>query len=452
MRILQVVHSFPPHSIAGTEVYARNVSEQFSHNHDVLVFHRISNPHLKEYELLHTSCNGFKICAVNNTFRKCHNFRMTYHNRDITERFSSVLDEFQPEIAHIHHLLFLSIDMIDELKKRDIPVIFTLHDYWLMCHIGQFLTKNLDTCETIQADECVNCLNSQLAIKKGIMATYQTLRKLLPNIFLQIAKNAYIRFAQSTFLSHDRAIELVRKRTEEVRRMLSMVDMFIAPSHFLRNKFITFGIPESKIIVSNHGFKVNDRVVTRKHLNNSRKLSFGFIGTLLPSKGVHVLIEAFNNFCSPQCELKIYGRKTTYKGFEVYSKDIGKLARGRKNITFKGDFNNDAIRNVMAEIDVLVVPSIWHENAPLVIQEAFSSGTPVIATNMGGIPEFVHDGIDGLLFKRGDVNDLVRKMNFFVENKERIEEFGNRAPKIKSIEENAKELEEIYVKLISQRN
>ncbi len=103
----------------------------------------------------------------------------------------------------------------------------------------------------------------------------------------------------------------------------------------------------------------------------------------------------------------------------------------------------------MANIDVLLVPSIWLENAPLVIQEAFLSKTPVIASRIGGIPELVTDGINGLLLNPGDIKDLKEKIEYIIRNPEVIKKFKESIPEVKSIEENAKEMEEIYIRLIA---
>jgi glycosyltransferase involved in cell wall biosynthesis len=105
----------------------------------------------------------------------------------------------------------------------------------------------------------------------------------------------------------------------------------------------------------------------------------------------------------------------------------------------------------MSGIDVLVVPSIWPENAPLVIQEAFMARVPVIASHVGGIPELVRDGQNGLLFETGNSVDLQAKMERLIDDPSLLPIYSGNAERIKSIEENAAELEQIYERLIRQK-
>jgi glycosyltransferase involved in cell wall biosynthesis len=104
----------------------------------------------------------------------------------------------------------------------------------------------------------------------------------------------------------------------------------------------------------------------------------------------------------------------------------------------------------MAEIDVLVVPSIWHENSPLTIHEAFLAKTPVIASNIGGMAELIQDEVNGLLFKVGDVADLREKITMIVQHPDLISKLSANIGPVKTIEENAVEIEQIYGDLIAR--
>ncbi|TAM43269.1 glycosyltransferase [bacterium] len=229
-----------------------------------------------------------------------------------------------------------------------------------------------------------------------------------------------------------------------------MVDIFLTPSRFIKEKFTDFGIPQSKIIISPYG--LNTAYFNRiEKSGQNGKIRFAFMGTLLPSKGPHVLISAFKRIRRANAELKIYGSDRVYKGFESYLRSI-KKACGNKNIHFMGGYKNEDIGSILSEVDVLVVPSIWHENAPLVIQEAFLAKTPVIASRTGGIPELVTDGVNGLLFNPADIQDLTDKIRYAVDNPEVMNEFKKNMPRVKNIEVNAGEMEEIYAGLIAGNN
>jgi len=124
-------------------------------------------------------------------------------------------------------------------------------------------------------------------------------------------------------------------------------------------------------------------------------LRFGFIGNLMAAKGVHILIEAFKKIPEGAAELKIYGAVSSYKSSLWDYEAFLKKTAGRANISFMGGFDNKDISRVLSKIDVLVVPSIWFENSPLVIHEAFLAGVPVIAASIGGMPELINDGENG---------------------------------------------------------
>ena len=146
------------------------------------------------------------------------------------------------------------------------------------------------------------------------------------------------------------------------------VDLFITPSQFLRRRFIEYGFSENKLKFIPYGLYKESFTGFRK--KESNRIRFGFIGTILPPKGLDILINAFNRVEDSRAELKIYGRLFPYQGFEYYPKYIKSLAKNG-NIRFMGSIDHEDIAEAFANIDVLVVPSIWYENSPLVIQEAF---------------------------------------------------------------------------------
>jgi glycosyltransferase involved in cell wall biosynthesis len=208
-----------------------------------------------------------------------------------------------------------------------------------------------------------------------------------------------------------------------------------------------YGIPPGKILFSKNGHQVSHFSAFEKR--KSDRVRFGYVGTLIPTKGAHVLIEAFNGVRSGEAELKVYGRFLPYGGFEDYPDLLPRLVRNER-IRFLGEYQHSQISDIMAEIDVLVVPSIWHENSPLTIHEAFLAKTPVIASNIGGMAELVQDGVNGLLFKVGDIADLRKKITMIVQHPDLISKLSANIGPVKTIEETAVEVEKIYQDLIAQ--
>lgn len=447
MKILQIVHSFPPENVAGTEIYTYSLSRELLKNNEVSVFYRISDLKKKEYDFIWNNFNGLNVFTINNTFRLCNSFEEFYRNDDIAKQFAKVLDKIKPDVAHIQHLIFLSVTIIEEIKKRRIPIVFTLHDYWLICPQWHFLKKDLSICGNNDISQCVDCLDYQLSIRKLPKKFYLTLRNIVPNLIMRLFKNIYLNLVKRN-LNSSEMLKKIKLRIKCVKELCSKVDLFIAPSQFLKRKFIEFGIPENKIEFIPYGIDKESFIGFKRKVSD--RIRFGFIGTVLPAKGVEVLISAFNRIKDSQTELRIYGKLFSYKGFEYYLRYIRRLVKN-KNIQFMGGFDHKDISDVFSEIDVLVVPSVWNENCPLIILEAFSSMTPLIASRIGGIPELISDGVNGLLFNPRDENDLQEKMQRVINNPGIIEKFREYMPKVKGIEDNAREMEEIYRKLMSPK-
>ncbi|MDD5594907.1 MAG: glycosyltransferase family 4 protein [Candidatus Omnitrophica bacterium] len=436
MKILQVVHSFLPYTMAGTEVYSYKLSKELARNNEVSVFFRINDPRLKEYTLEQKEYEGLNTYALNHTFRHCKSFRQTYQDENIDKKFAELLDKINPDVVHIHHLLFLSFGMVGEIKKRKIPLIYTLHDYWLLCYRGQLIKETLKTCNYPAVNECNECLKYLLSIQGNSLFFYNLLKKKIPASLLNAGKKLYLATARSKTTN---AVEVFQKSTQE---LFTQIDLFLAPSYFIREKFISQGLKKEKIIYSPYGFDLNN--FTALSSEKSSKLRFGFLGTLLPMKGVDLLISAFKEIMDKNIELSIYGKLFSYVGFESFPNQLKKVVGNDPRIFLRGGYDNKDVGKILSKIDVLVVPSLWFENSPLVIQEAFLAHLPVVAARIGGIPEMIKDGLSGLLFNAGDKNDLKEKLEYLIHHPEMIKKFKENIPGVKSIEEDARRTQEAY--------
>jgi len=442
MKILQVIHSFPPHTFSGTEVYSYQLSKELAKRNRVFVFFRVKNTADPEYLLKHYNYQGLETYSINHTFGSCESFRGTFRDSNIDQKFAEVLNGVKPDIVHIHHLLFLSHGIIDEIKKRNIPIVYTLHDYWLFCYRGQLVKDNLEICSDHSISGCRECLKFLVNIKKHSLSIYFIIKRSLPPVVLIPLKKIY------RFLVRKPSTQKAQDYRESALSISLKIDRFIAPSNFIRNKFIAEGFPSEKIIHCDNGF--NTQGYDESANKRQGPLRFGYLGTLIPTKGADILIRAFKGVNELDIELDIYGRLYAYSSYEYYPGLLKKLCKKDKRINLRGEYDNQKIASILSGIDVLVVPSIWPENSPLVIHEAFLAKVPVIASRCGGIPELVIDGENGLLFNPADVDDLRKKLEYVIDNREILEKFKKNLPKIKSIEENAREIQTIYRSLISK--
>ena len=420
MKVLQVVHYFLPRHLAGTEVYTYSLSKALtSLGHRVRVYTKDDGFFDREFAETETTYDDLPVRTVYFNRRGllagnvAHAFYLSISNPIIDQSFDLFLYEFRPDVVHFQHTDGLSASMISVAKRHGIPVVFTLNDYWTMCHRTQLIKPSLEICDGPGSGaKCAACIDHPMVTNRRF--------------------EGVIRMA-------GRLAGMYRARF--MRKMLLSADLLISPSAFLRGKFIEFGIPPDKIIVLDYGLSVRSFGASRKR--PSSRIRFGYVGTIVVHKGLHILVEAFNRLPIGKAELLIYGDPAVAP---PYYEGLKKQMR-HPDITFMGPFQNHEVADVLAGLDVLVVPSIWPENSPLTIHEAFLAGIPVVASRVGGIPGLVHHERTGLLFETGSVEDLRAMMECLIDNRHMIQGYTRNIGRIKSIQENAEEIEQIYERL-----
>lgn len=422
MHILKIIHGYPPNYNAGSEVYSQSICDELSKYHKVSVFTREENPYapcfqIRKYEV-HTRLS---IYYVNNPQDKD-----GYRHSQMDLNFGKLVSKIKPDVAHIGHVNHLSTGLIDELNKRNIPTIYTLHDFWLMCPRGQFLTRGIGKSN-----------NFQLCDK-------QIDRKCATDCY----KMYFSGCKKNEKADIDSWSDWVHHRMLETKAIVNKVDLFIAPSRYLRNRFVNeFDVPVEKIIYLDYGFPT-EYLTKHKKSDDNGPFTFGYIGTHIPAKGINLLIRAFNKI-KKRAELKIYGRPNGQS-----TKALNKLSEDSINkIEFCGEYiNHNLADHVFANVDCIVVPSIWSENSPLVIHEAQACKIPVITSNFGGMKEYVQHHINGLLFEHRSIYSLAEQLNFAINNPETMKQLGkrgylyNKNGKVPNIHDHCKQLEEIYEK------
>jgi len=400
LKVLKVIHGYPPYYMAGSEIYTANFCNEISKKVDLSIFTRIEDEFTKPYNCSESKENGIRIIRVNKPSRD-YTFRSKYQDIKMAKIFEHFLDEISPDIVHIGHLSHLTIQIVNIIHDKNIPIVFTLHDFWMMCIRGQLIRDDYSLCEGPSIKKCEEC-NMKY-------------------------------FTSEVEAEHE--IKIWLKTLSEVNQK---IDLFIAPSQFLCNKYIEYGIPAEKIVYMDYGFNID--LINEVEKVPSEKIRFGFLGRIIPVKGISHLIEAFNEVVHSKAELNIFGRLPSSS---IYLKNRCKNSA----IHFKGGYDYKDISKVLSNIDVLVVPSIWYENSPLVIHEAFVANRPVITSNFGGMFELVKHEKNGLLFERGNIEDLREKLNIFIENPNLIKKYSQKTY-VRSIQEDVRDIENLYFKLI----
>ena len=424
MHILKIIHGYPPNYNAGSEVYSQSICKELSKQHKVSLFTREENPYASCFSIRKEKINdNLTLYFVNNPQGKD-----GYRHKQMDDNFAKLVERLKPDIAHIGHLNHLSTGLIDELNKLKIPIIYTLHDFWLMCPRGQFLTRSIGKENNFQLCEKQND-------KKCATDCYKV----------------YFSGREEDETSDIKSwSNWVHQRMIEANEIIHKVDLFIAPSNYLRNRFIKdFGMPDSKIMYLDYGFPTEYLNQTEKY-KEKINYTFGYIGTHIPAKGINILIEAFKQI-EEKATLKIFGRASGQS-----TNSLKELTKNSKNkIEFSGEYINKNLANdVFSKIDCIVVPSIWGENSPLVIHEAQACKVPVITADFGGMKEYVQHKVNGLLFKHRNKNSLTEQLKYAVSNPKKMKDLGEKAylhsddGSVPNIQNHCEELEHIYNKFM----
>ncbi len=370
--------------------------------------------------------------------------RYLYNNPVVEKYLRKWLQEWKPDVVHITSCMTLSASVINAAKDQGIPVVLTLTDFWFICPRINLIRRDDSLCDGRTTPwECLECMFGNSRIYKG-------LTHLLPT---DATRGLVTAISTQPIITRARGFRGKMGDMEDRKRFLSnilkRVDYITAPSRSLRDTFRDSGMTQTiEVIHSGHSLSwLNTKLGMRKQ---NGMITVGYIGQIVHLKGVHVLVSAFvNTEVHENMQLVIHGR--TDKAPE-YMAELNDIIKGKPDILigFPGEFPHEQLGRVLSTIDVLVVPSLWTENNPRVIQEAFASKTPVIASNVGGISEFIQHEMNGLLFERGDVNDLARQLQRLIDEPGLLEKLKVGIPKVKTIEDEVEQFEHIYQALITK--
>ncbi len=202
-----------------------------------------------------------------------------------------------------------------------------------------------------------------------------------------------------------------------------------------------YGVHEDKLFVQHIGSSIAENQKLNRRTFHT-PIVIGNIGGVHHYKGTHVLVEAVKNIKNKNFIVKIFGKYD-----QAY---VESVMQGKEDlpIEFLGKYQPTDLFEILKQIDIMVLPSICNDTAPQTIFESYSAGIPIIASDIGGFPDFIKDGISGYLFRPGDSQDLADKLDKVLTDPQKIESFSWKVPKLKTITDNALELVALYKKCI----
>lgn len=428
LRILFVCHNHPDLYPGGAEGYALQVYRQMREVGDVEPFFlarygttvaRKSRPHPgtpfsvigddDHQYLLHTETSDFDP------------FLLTLRNKDVlTTHYRDFLQAIRPDIVHFQHTHFLGVDMIRETRNTlsSVPIVYTLHEYHGICHRDGVMVRTIDDEPCMQSSprRCNEC-------------------------FPAIAPQEF--FMRHRFLeSHFRE-----------------VDQFLAPSQFLIDRYVDWGIPRERIRYHDHGLFHWPSVVESEQRTTRNR--FAFFGQINRYKGIDILLRAMRHIgegsdkADPlalrEAHLWVHGANLELQATE-FQREVKELVETTSSrVTWGGRYEESDVPRLMSEIDWVLVPSRWWENSPRVIQEAFQYGRPVICSGFGALAEKVEDEVNGLHFRPGDEMSLAATLRRAATTPGLWDRLRHGLPSMRSIEDDARSLIGLYENLLEGR-
>jgi glycosyltransferase involved in cell wall biosynthesis len=426
-KVLLVCHNHPDLLVGGVELYTRDLYEALRDSPRVepVLLARAGRPYTESASLhpespiamANRDPNEYLLYTEFGDFD--HFFGRLSDHTPLTRHFDRFLRDLQPDVVHFQHTAYLGYDIVRITRNAlpRAPIVYSLHEYLPICHRdGQMVrVQNGELCREESPRRCHECF-------PGITPQQFFLRK---------------RFVQSQF---------------------SLVDRFVAPSEYVKERYVRWGLEPDKINVEQQG--IPQAQVTAEKFEERRPRTvrprnrFGYFGQLNPYKGADTLLHAIDLLGADfEGHLWVYGANLEKQSPE-WQQRFGELTETpRPTVTFGDSYQRSDLAALMARIDWVVVPSAWWETGPMVVWEAFQHKRPVICSDIGGQSEKVVDGVNGLHFRRGDPESLAHAMEQAAETPGLWEELRSGIPERPGhpMEQHAAALTATYEQLLGGR-
>jgi glycosyltransferase involved in cell wall biosynthesis len=438
MRILILVHGYPPTFADGAELRAeRTVRALIERGHDILVMSIESvdaadgHPsHLDSWQ------DGARVRRLYLSAQAGRRPPVWEHdNAETAAAMAQLIDECRPDIVHLFSGYLMTGSVVRQARDMGISTIVSLTDYWWLCHRITLLRTDGTRCDGPTPVGCARCQSESFR------------RFRLPaRVWPQTLDHFWRLSSQNNRLSTILNLPYHATRLSNSIETLNMVDALIAPSHHLANSYIHYGVDPEKLRVWRQGVDINYCVVRRP----AQPIRVGYLGQVKYHKGVDLLVNAWRMLSGPvERQLVIYGSDA---GEEKFGHDVRQQIAELRDVEWKQPVDRRAVWEVLADLDVVVVPSRWVENSPNIILEAQAAGVVVVGTNLGGVAELIGHEENGLLFEPDSAEDLAGQLQRLLNEPELLAELRRTQLPFQNFTTEIDRIESLYASLAEVDN
>lgn len=410
MKVALFVHCFFPEHFYGTETYTLGLAKHLqSFGHEVTVVAGVfQGEPRREAIVTHSSYDGVPVITIDKNYEPHTRVRETYFHEAMRPHLTDVLRELSPDIVHVTHLINHTAVLLETVKDLELPLVATLTDFFGFCYNNKLEAADGSLCAGPDRWRS-NCIACHL---KAAASGGEPRAKWLAGIpygwrLGGLAWRAAEAFGWPRITGAGTIVPDIVERPKVLALAYDCYDAMIAPTQFLRDSYVRNGFIEPRLSLSRFGIDIDRSPKPTRA--PSTPLTVGYIGQIAAHKGTSLIVRAARAMPPGSVRLIIYGP-------EDQDKEYMRLLReaAGPETEFRGTFKPERMAEVLAEMDVLSIPSTWYENSPLVLLNALATHTPVLVSDVQGLTEFITEGRDGWRFRRGDLADLTRVMSKLV--------------------------------------
>jgi glycosyltransferase involved in cell wall biosynthesis len=430
MRVVETAGFYYPNSTGGTEVYVSALAENLR-AHDIIC--TVAAPSQTSSHYFHQGIEVFRYPVPEKLAR------VEIQGRRPPARFHEFENWLVDQGADVYHqhswTTGCGLWHLDAAKRHGLKTVLTVHMPTNICLRGTMLFEGSAICDgVIEAQRCASCWLQSKGLPPTIARYVAKLPEgsgaisLVPRIGPMLA-----------------AKSLASRRKADLKKMACLADRVIAPCKWVYDALINNGLPRQKLTLNRQGVEYKPLNIRTK--KSSRTLRFGFLGRWDPVKGIHIIVEAFKRLPNDSpVELVICATGLQHSQKAYFDKVRLSAALDRR-IRFLSPIDHGQVGSYLDEMDVLLVPSQWLETGPIVILEAFSVGTPVVGSDIGGIKELVTHAKDGLLITHDSVGSWTDAMCRLVDDRELLERLRHGIGPVRTMSDVANDMAVIYREL-----